>query len=181
MRSTARRAPTFVFATRRPFKAKDRPTRISCTSQHDDHDGPSLFELGPLVANTFPSLGAYTPTQVEQAYGFNEISLNGVAGNGSGETIAIVDAYNDANIQSDLNTFDTQFGLPATTVQQVNQTGGTSYPASDSTGSWELEESLDVESACDASGNNYACQGESDSNSDPMPPSTTRRRGTWYR
>ena len=63
----------------------------------------------------------------------------------TGETIAIVDAYDDPNIQSDLNTFDTQFGLPATTVTRVNETGGTSYPASDSTGGWELEESLDVE------------------------------------
>ena len=89
--------------------------------------------------------GAYTPAQLRQAYGFNSISFNGVAGTGNGETIAIVDAYDDPNIQSDLNTFDTQFGLPATTVTRVNETGGTSYPASDSTGGWELEESLDVE------------------------------------
>ena len=63
----------------------------------------------------------------------------------SGETIAIVDAYDDPDIQSDLNTFDTQFGLPAITIKQVNETGGTSLPAADSTGGWELEESLDVE------------------------------------
>ena len=42
--------------------------------------------------------------------------FNGVAGNGKGETIAIVDAYDDPNIQADLNTFDTEFGLPAITV-----------------------------------------------------------------
>ena len=71
--------------------------------------------------------------------------FNGTAGTGSGETIAIVDAYDDPNIQADLNTFDSEFGLPATTVTRVNETGGTSYPASDPTGGWELEESLDVE------------------------------------
>ena len=103
------------------------------------------FELGPLVADTAPPSGAYTPAQMQQAYGFNSISFNGVAGTGNKETIAIVDAYNDPNIQADLNTFDTQFGLPATTVTRVNQTGGTSYPSSDPTGGWELEESLDVE------------------------------------
>ncbi len=89
--------------------------------------------------------GGLSPTQLQTAYGFSNISFNGTAGTGKGETIAIVDAYNDPNIQSDLNAFDTQFGLPAITVNRVNETGGTSYPASDSTGGWELEESLDVE------------------------------------
>ena len=98
-----------------------------------------------MAGGSGPPSGAYTPAQIQQAYGFNSITFGGVAGNGSGETIAIVDAYDDPNIQSDLNTFDTQFGLPATTVTRVNETGGTSYPASDSTGGWELEESLDVE------------------------------------
>ncbi len=89
--------------------------------------------------------GGFTPAQIAQAYGFSSISFNGTAGTGKGETIAIVDAYDDPNIQADLNTFDTEFSLPAITVDRVNETGGTSYPASDSTGGWELEESLDVE------------------------------------
>ncbi len=105
-----------------------------------------MFQVGSLSANNGPPSGAFTPAQIQQAYGFNEITFNGGAGNGSGETIAIVDAYDDPNIQSDLNTFDNEFGLPATTITRVNQSGGTtSYPATDSTGGWELEESLDVE------------------------------------
>ena len=113
-----------------------------------------LLSSGPPVAHTTFELGAfggdgpgggYTPAQIEQGYGFNQISFNGVAGDGTGETIAIIDAYDDPNIQSDLNTFDTEFGLAALTITKVNQTGGTAYPASDSTGGWELEESLDVE------------------------------------
>ena len=104
-----------------------------------------MFQVGALVADTSPPSGAYTPTQNQQAYQYNKVSFNGVAGTGSGETIAIVDAYNDPNIQSDLNAFDTQFGLPATTVTVVNETGGTTLPSADSTGGWELEESLDVE------------------------------------
>ena len=48
-----------------------------------------------------PTNSGYTPAQIQQAYGFNQVSNNG-----SGETIAIVDAYNDPNIQSDLATFD---------------------------------------------------------------------------
>jgi len=102
------------------------------------------FEVGPFTGGNGPA-GGYTPAQIQQGYQFNSIVFNGVAGTGSGETIAIVDAYDDPNIQADLNTFDTQFGLLATTVTRVNETGGTSYPASDPTGGWELEESLDVE------------------------------------
>ena len=89
----------------------------------------------------------YNPQQIQSAYGINQIKFSGgtVTGNGAGQTIAIVDAYNDPNIQPDLNTFDSEFGLPATTVTRVNENGGTSLPASDPTGGWELEESLDVE------------------------------------
>jgi hypothetical protein len=102
------------------------------------------FEIGPSVGGGGPD-GGYTPAQIQVAYGFNNITFGDVVGNGSGETIAIVDAYDDPNIQADLNTFDTKFDLPATTVTRVNEFGGTSYPASDPTGDWELEESLDVE------------------------------------
>ncbi len=103
------------------------------------------FDVGPLVENTTPPSGAYAPVQIQEAYGFTNINFGGVAGNGIGETIAIVDAYDDPNIQTDLNAFDGQYGLTATTVTRVDETGGTSYPATDSTGGWELEESLDVE------------------------------------
>jgi len=103
------------------------------------------FEIGRLAASGVPPFGAYTPAQIQEAYGFNNITFGGVVGNGSGETIAIVDADNDPHIQADLNTFDTQFGLPATTVAVYDENGGTNYPASDPTGGWELEESLDVE------------------------------------
>ncbi|HKM56901.1 MAG TPA: S53 family peptidase, partial [Isosphaeraceae bacterium] len=104
----------------------------------------TTFQARPFAGGGGPS-APYTPTELQEAYGFSSITFNGVAGTGSGETIAIVDAYDDPNIQTDLNTFDTQFGLPAMTVTRVSETGTTSYPTSDSTGGWELEESLDVE------------------------------------
>ena len=43
-----------------------------------------------------------TPTQIRQAYGFNALSFGSTAANGAGTTIAIVDAYDDPNIASDL-------------------------------------------------------------------------------
>ncbi len=88
----------------------------------------------------------FSPQQISQAYGFNQITFsNGtIVGNGSGQTIAIVDAYSQPNIASDLASFDSTYGLaapPKFTV--VNQTGGSSLPTSDT--NWGVEESLDVE------------------------------------
>ena len=103
-----------------------------------------MFEATSYTATTPPS-SAYTPSQIAQAYGFTNVTFNGAKGDGTGTTIAIVDAYDDPTAQADLNTFDTQFSLPATTLVRVNQTGGTSYPSSDSTGGWEEEESLDIQ------------------------------------
>jgi hypothetical protein len=84
-----------------------------------------------------------TPTQISQAYGFNQINFNGVVGNGAGTTIAIVDAYDDPNIASDLQQFDAAFGLPNPTFTKVNQSGGSTLPAANA--GWATEIALDVE------------------------------------
>ena len=48
-----------------------------------------------------------TPAQVRHAYGFDQISFaNGVTGDGTGQTIAIVDAYDDPSF---LNSTDPNF------------------------------------------------------------------------
>ncbi len=98
-------------------------------------------------AHVFPDASSaptgLSPNTIQAAYNF-PTSLSA----GSGETIAIVDAYNDPNIESDLGVFSSQYGLPACTTangcfKKVNQTGGSSYPQTNS--GWSLEISLDVE------------------------------------
>src|SRR5205085_4873496 len=70
-----------------------------------------------------------------------------------GQTIGIVDAYDDSTIEADLGAYDSSYGLPACTTangcfKKVNQNGGTTtYPATDS--NWALEIALDVETAHD--------------------------------
>jgi hypothetical protein len=101
---------------------------------------------------------AYTPAQIRAAYGISSLSLDG-----TGQTIAIVDAYDDPTIYQALDAFDQQFGLtgsgpslytqygPASSFLTVlNQYGqATSLPSTDPNGpgtvNWELEEALDVE------------------------------------
>jgi subtilase family serine protease len=108
-----------------------------------DYILPSAGSATPFAT---ASATGYAPSQLSQAYGFNQISFNNgtIAGNGSGQTIAIVDAYNQPNIASDLQHFDSAFGLPAPpSFQIINQSGGGNLPAANS--SWGMEESLDVE------------------------------------
>jgi len=88
----------------------------------------------------------FAPSQLRQAYGFDQVTFGGVQGGGSGQTIAIIDAYDDPNIVNDLAIFDQTFGLPAPPrFTKINQVGGTTYPAMDPSGGWELESSIDVE------------------------------------
>ena len=110
------------------------------------HITPSV--TAHAAATTSSSISGYTPAQIRTAYGFNNISFSGstgsVVGDGSGQTIAIVDAYNAPNIKSDLAVFDKQFGLSApASFSIVGQTGSSRLPATDA--SWAQETSLDVE------------------------------------
>jgi hypothetical protein len=90
-----------------------------------------------------PAGNGYTPAQILHAYGIDQIKYNGVQADGTGTTIAIVDAYSDPNITSDLHTFDQAFGLPDPTMSIVNQSGGSNLPQGNT--SWGAEISLDVE------------------------------------
>jgi subtilase family serine protease len=93
--------------------------------------------ITPLAA---PS--GYGPADLQSAYA---LPSNG----GAGQTVAIVDAYDDPNAASDLATYRSTFGLPACTVatgcfKKVGQSGSTtSLPSADA--GWAEEESLDVD------------------------------------
>ncbi|MFY9927603.1 MAG: putative Ig domain-containing protein, partial [Streptosporangiaceae bacterium] len=104
---------------------------------------PSAQTVRP---DAVPSGEGYGPSQLQSAYGLTTAS----AMDGSGTTVAIVDAYNDPTAASDLATYRSAAGLPALTAgqfTQYNQNGQTSplpatAPASDD---WTLEESLDAD------------------------------------
>jgi hypothetical protein len=88
----------------------------------------------------------YTPQNLQSAYGLTTAASDA----GNGESIAIVDAYNDQNAAADLAVYRKEFGLPACTTASncltiVNEVGGTKLPKSDPSGGWELEESADLD------------------------------------
>jgi hypothetical protein len=92
--------------------------------------------------------GGYSPAQIRHAYGFDAITFTksglAFAGNGAGQTIAIVDAFSDPQIANDLGVFDSTFGLRAPpSFKVVGQNGGAVPAHSDDL--WAAEVSLDVE------------------------------------
>ena len=80
------------------------------------------------------------PATIKSVYGFP----TGLSA-GTGETIAIVDAYDDPTVFNDLNVFSQQYGLPCNGClsKVVELDGNNNPPAVD--GGWALEISLDVQ------------------------------------
>lgn len=122
---------------------------IGSTSGLADVAVPQAELLSSAAVTANGSAGqpaGFSPAQIHQAYGFNQITFdNGaIPADASGQTIALIDAYNQPNIASDLQTFDAAYGLPAPpSFTVVNQNGSSSLPSTNA--SWGLEESLDVE------------------------------------
>ncbi len=107
----------------------------------------SASGIGPAML-TAP----FAPSQISQSYGVNDIFFGGTAGDGSGQTIAIVVAYNTPTILSDAAAFCTRFDLPqfnvsgGPTLAVLNQDGTASGLPPDATpGTWDMEASLDVQ------------------------------------
>jgi len=85
--------------------------------------------------------GAYDPAFLRSAY-------NAPPAGGLGQTVAIVDAFDAPNLESDLAFYRSFFGLPPCTTangcfRKIDQNGGTKYPAYNP--SWATETTLDAE------------------------------------
>jgi subtilase family serine protease len=94
--------------------------------------------------DAIPAGYGYGPSQLQSAYNLTSAS----ASDGSGRTVALVDAYDDPTAASDLAAYRSAAGLPAVpSFEKVNQEGETSpLPAEAPTDDdWTLEESLDLD------------------------------------
>lgn len=100
----------------------------------------------PFDAN--PSPTGYQPSDLQSAYGLTSAS----ASRGTGNVVAVVDAYDDATAESDLAVYRNRYNLPACTTangcfQKVNEFGDPGdYPAaSPANDDWSTEVSLDLD------------------------------------
>src|SRR5271166_2912613 len=103
--------------------------------------GSHIYAYPPIRLSDLPQNPAgpsgILPVQFKAAYGFNQI-----ANQGQGQTIALVDAFDDPNIASDLAFYASYFHLTPCNFQKVK----VGNPQGDS--GWGLEMALDVEQAC---------------------------------
>jgi hypothetical protein len=100
-----------------------------------------------IVANELPLFsGQVSAAQLRHAYGIDQIKFTGpggttVVGDGTGQTIAIVEEGVDPTLEADLNTFDQYFGIPAPPNFQIIDQNGVTTQNPDII----AEASLDVE------------------------------------
>ncbi len=130
-----------------------RPPLLSPTSSDeslamaspDTSGGAQLLCDEVFVGSEYETCGSgadhgYSPQDLESAYRLPSETA------GSGQTVAIVDAYDDPDAQADLNRYRSTYDLPpceAGCFGKVNQEGWSSYPTGSV--SWALEISLDLD------------------------------------
>jgi hypothetical protein len=163
-----------------PLPASDYTARHVCAPPAPGYAGCLALELVPKTAaaraHTHPlgitrsaPIGAgkaaevcRPPTAGEGCYGLRPQDLHSIyqlpTNAASTQTIAIVDAYNDLTIESDLGAYDKEFGLPECTganrcFEQVNEYGEPGNPPFPATSNARATE----EAACEA-GNETACK-----------------------
>ena len=131
--------------TYEPVCGAPKPGTFSCFAlrRTDVKQSAHAQTSGSATAtdSTSPAPAGYGPADLQSAYSLP-------AGGGSGQTIAIVDAYDDPTAEADLAVYRQQYGLPACTsasgcFSKVDQRGDTSYPPAD--GGWDGEISLDLD------------------------------------
>jgi hypothetical protein len=183
-------APALAAETVSPLPASAYTTRAVCappapgyatclsvrllarTAQARAHVNPLGVARAPAATAPSPAAGDFglRPQDIHSAYQL-PTSASGT------QTIALVDAYNDLSAEEDLETYDTEFGLPRCTTangcfKQVNQSGKTTnlpFPQShtsltdeealceeeseeacalvEAAQGWSVEISLDIETA----------------------------------
>jgi Ricin-type beta-trefoil lectin domain len=105
-------------------------------------------DIKPVRANALAphaTPSGYGPSSLRSAYNL----ASAAAADGGGQTVAVIENADDPNLEADLGTYRSQFGLSACTTangcfEKVNQNGVQgSYPAGDP--GWGTEASLDID------------------------------------
>jgi subtilase family serine protease len=152
-RAIALCAPALVTLALAPAAmAGERPERPVCPGPAAEgfarcHAHVIVDGHGSPATSSIPS--GYGPAQFHGAYSLPTLAP-------VTQTIAIVDAYDDPTIRTDLTRYDQTYGIPdlptcsatvpSSCFEKVNQSGATSPLPSKNSG-WALEIALDVETA----------------------------------
>ncbi|MYW45095.1 putative Ig domain-containing protein [Streptomyces sp. SID161] len=149
---TAQNAKALTDPERQAFRPTGKagqqvPTTRLCATAAPGHASCFAQRRSDIRQQLASALAAAAPSGLSPANLHSAYNLPTTGG--SGLTVAVVDALNDPNAESDLGTYRSQFGLSACTkangcFKQVGQTGSTtSLPKNDS--GWAGEEALDID------------------------------------
>ena len=135
-----------------PARAGRADFRRACpvTTRHNQMacmvlvDTTAAAQAGRAAApDAAPAGDGYGPSSLQSAYHLPSSTA------GAGQTVAIVDAYDDPRAAADLAAYRTAWGLPACgsgCFSKVNQNGQASpLPAASGRTGWATEESLDID------------------------------------
>ncbi|ALE07771.1 hypothetical protein AL755_11910 [Arthrobacter sp. ERGS1:01] len=115
------------------------------------HGSTLVHITGPNAAPTDTQCRAqigvpcYSPQEIRQAYGLTPLINAGYTG--AGQTIVIIDSFGSPTVESDLATFDADFGLPAPpSLKVLAPLGSVPFdPNNSDMVGWAEETSLDVQ------------------------------------
>jgi subtilase family serine protease len=104
----------------------------------ETHDGTAQCEVLIQTSSISPDWTGWGPSDLQAAYDLPSSSR------GFGQIVAIVDAYDNPVVASDLATYRSNFGLPAAKFYKYNQKGQQKHYPNVDVG-WGVEIDLDVE------------------------------------
>ena len=99
-------------------------------------------DIDNSAQGTLPPCG-YQPSDLHSAYNLNRLYRSGL--DGSGQTIAIVDAYGSTTIQRDVAAFSSLMGLPPANLEVIGTPTGSNFSDDAELAGWAAETTLDVE------------------------------------
>lgn len=106
---------------------------------------PAPFPTDTSLNDTCPPslaslVNCQTPQSMRTAYGLTPLIEKGFTG--KGQTVVDIVSFGSPTLQKDIDAFDTQFGLPPITIQQISPLN---EPAPTGPNDWANETTLDVE------------------------------------
>jgi hypothetical protein len=145
-------------AAARPLPPTARPLPASTRQVCQPSSQPGMMSCQAVVriARQRPAVAGASATSPVSQYGYGPASLLSAYGlvrasarGGKGETVAVVDAYNNPDLAASLAIYRRQFGLPPCTsasgcLRILNQAGKTA-PLPKPNDAWSLEEAVDLE------------------------------------
>jgi subtilase family serine protease len=141
-------ATTPVHTLQQATTAAPAKVNAPCSSYDGQHTATVPAAYG---RTTFPTAECgYVPSQLRSAYGVDKLAAAGVSG--QGQKVAIIDAYASPTIIHDADTYAASHGEPQLTSTTFSQnipsaSSFTDEAACQYPSDWQIEETLDVESA----------------------------------